>query len=65
MLVLSYFLLVFVLFLLFLGLYFFFFEALGFEFRAYTLSHSTSHFFVKVFFKIGSHKLFVQAGFEP
>jgi hypothetical protein len=29
------------------------------------LSHSTSPFFVKGFFRIGSSKLFVQAGFEP
>jgi hypothetical protein len=37
---------------------------LGFELRAYTLSHSTSPFFVKGFFEIGSPELFVQAGFE-
>jgi hypothetical protein len=29
------------------------------------LSHSTSPFFVKGFFKIVSHKLFAQAGFKP
>jgi hypothetical protein len=44
---------------------FFFFEVLGFELRAYTLSHSTRPFFVMVFFKIGSHELFARAGFEP
>jgi hypothetical protein len=32
---------------------------LGFELKAYTLSHSTSpFFFVKDFLKIGSHELF-------
>jgi hypothetical protein len=31
---------------------------LGLELRAYTLSHSTSPFFVMVFFEIGSGKLF-------
>jgi hypothetical protein len=35
---------------------------LEFEFRAFSLSHST--FFVKGFFEIGSHELFAQAGFE-
>jgi hypothetical protein len=39
--------------------------ALGFELRAYTLSHSTSPFFVMGFFEIVSYKLFAQAGFEP
>jgi hypothetical protein len=43
---------------------FFFVAVLGFELRAYTLSYSTSPIFVKVFFKIGSHKLFARAGFE-
>jgi hypothetical protein len=33
-----------------------FFVVLGFELRAYTLSHSTTQFFVKSFFKIGSHR---------
>jgi hypothetical protein len=42
-----------------------FFPVLGFELRAYTLSHSTSPFFVLDVFKIGSCKLFAQAGFEP
>jgi hypothetical protein len=42
----------------------FFFEILGFELRAFTLSHSTSPFFVKGFFEIGSHGVFAQAGFE-
>jgi hypothetical protein len=32
--------------------------------QAYTLSHSTSPFFCDGFFEIGSHKLFVLAGFE-
>jgi hypothetical protein len=34
--------------------FFFFFAVLGFELRAYTLSHSTSPFFVLDIFKIGS-----------
>jgi hypothetical protein len=38
---------------------------LGLELRAYTLSHSTSPFFVMRFFKIGSLELFTPAGFEP
>jgi hypothetical protein len=42
-----------------------FFVVLGFELRAYTLSHSTSLIFVVGIFEIGSHKLFAQAGFEP
>jgi hypothetical protein len=46
----------------------FFFVILGFELRAYTLSHSPA-LFVKGFcfcfcFQIGSHELFAQAGFE-
>jgi hypothetical protein len=40
------------------SLLFFIFAVLVFELRAYTLSHST------LFFKIGSHQLFAQAGFE-
>jgi hypothetical protein len=40
-----------------------FFLVLGFELRAYTLSHSTSPFFG--FSEIGSHKLFAWAGFKP
>jgi hypothetical protein len=44
---------------------FLFLAVLGFEIRAYTVSHSTSHFFVVGFLKIGFHKLFAQAGFEP
>jgi hypothetical protein len=32
-----------------------FFAVLGLELRAYTLSHSTSLFFVMGFFEIGSH----------
>jgi hypothetical protein len=42
-----------------------FFVVLGFELRAYTLSHSTSLIFVVGIFEIGSHKLFAQDGFEP
>jgi hypothetical protein len=38
-------------------LLFFFFAVLGFEFRAYTLSHATS-LFLMGFFKIGSPELF-------
>jgi hypothetical protein len=39
---------------------------MGFELKAYILSHSTSPFLWWVFFfKIGSHKLFALAGFEP
>jgi hypothetical protein len=34
---------------------------LGFELRAYTLSHSTSPTFVKGFFKIEYFELFTQA----
>jgi hypothetical protein len=33
---------------------------LGFELRAYTLSHSTSPFFFIISFKIESHELFAQ-----
>jgi hypothetical protein len=45
--------------------FFFFLVVLGLELRTSTLSHSTSPFFVCwVFFEIGSHKLFAQAGFE-
>jgi hypothetical protein len=48
-----------------LNVFFFsFFGVLGFELRAYTSSHSMSPL-LKVFFKIGSHKLFAWAGFEP
>jgi hypothetical protein len=36
------------------------FSVLGFELRAYTLSHSTSPFFVMGFFQIGSCELFAQ-----
>jgi hypothetical protein len=42
---------------------FFFFAVLGFELRAYTLSHSTSRF-CDEFFEIGAHELFPRAGFE-
>jgi hypothetical protein len=49
----------------FLFIYLFICCSLGFELRTFTLSHSTSPFFVMGFFEIGSHKLFIQAGFEP
>jgi hypothetical protein len=39
-------------------LWYFSFPVLGFELRAYTLSHSTSLFFVMGFFEIGSQELF-------
>jgi hypothetical protein len=42
---------------------FFFFSVLGFELRAYNLSHSKP-FFCDGFLKIGSQKLFAQAGFK-
>jgi hypothetical protein len=38
--------------------FFSFFAVLGLELRAYTLSHSTSPFFVMGLFKIGSCELF-------
>jgi hypothetical protein len=38
---------------------FYFFAVLGFELRAYTLSQSTSCFFVKSFYKIGSCQLYL------
>jgi hypothetical protein len=41
-----------------------FFSVLGFELRAYTLSHSTSPFLCWIIFEIGSHKLFAWAGFK-
>jgi hypothetical protein len=46
--------------------YLFCFAVLGFELRAYILSYSTKSqpFFVMGFFKIESHELFAQAGFE-
>jgi hypothetical protein len=44
--------------------FFFFFVVLELEFRAYTLSHSTSLFFVLGIFEIGSHELFSRADFE-
>jgi hypothetical protein len=43
---------------------FLFLVILWFELRAYTLSHSTSHFFVKGSLEIRSCELFAQAGFE-
>jgi hypothetical protein len=36
----------------------------GFELRAYTLSHSTKPVFATGFFEIESHELFAGAGFE-
>jgi hypothetical protein len=42
--------------------FFFFFAVLGFELRAFTLSHSTTLFVLGVF-EIGSCKLFAWAGF--
>jgi hypothetical protein len=44
---------------------FFFFAVLGFELRAYTLSHSGIPFFVMGIFEIRSHELFARVGFEP
>jgi hypothetical protein len=41
------------------------FSVLRFEFRAYTLSHSTRPFFVMGFFEIRSGKLLAWAGFKP
>jgi hypothetical protein len=41
-------------------LFFLFVLVLGFKLRAYTLSLSTSPFFVKGVFKIGSPELFAQ-----
>jgi hypothetical protein len=38
--------------------------ALGLEVRAYTLSYSTSPFFMMFFFEIGYLELFAQAGFQ-
>jgi hypothetical protein len=38
--------------------FFFFFTLLGFELRAYTLSHSTSPSFVVGFFELGPQELF-------
>jgi hypothetical protein len=49
----------------FFSFFFFFNLVLGLEFRAFTLSHSASPFFVKGIFEIVSHELFAQAGFEP
>jgi hypothetical protein len=41
-----------------------FFAVWELELKAYTLSHSTSPFFVLGFFKIGSRELLAQAGSE-
>jgi hypothetical protein len=43
----------------------FLFAVLGFELRAYALSHSTSPIFMKGYLKQGLSELFAQAGFEP
>jgi hypothetical protein len=43
----------------------FVFVVLGYELKAYILSHSTSPFFVMDFFEIGFRGLFAQAGFKP
>jgi hypothetical protein len=43
---------------------FFVFLVLEFELRAYTLSRSTSPFFVMGFSEKGSRELFAQAGFK-
>jgi hypothetical protein len=47
------------------GYFFFPLVVLGFELRAYTLSHSTSPLVVMSFFEIGSCELFAWAGFKP
>jgi hypothetical protein len=44
---------------------FFFFVVLGLELRVFTMSQYPNPFYVRYFFKIGSGKLFVWAGFEP
>jgi hypothetical protein len=44
---------------------FFFFSVLVFELRAYTLSYSTSPFFVMGFFPGKVSELFAWANFEP
>jgi hypothetical protein len=43
----------------------FFFVVLGLELRAYTLSHSTSPFFVMGVFRDSFCEPFAQAGFKP
>jgi hypothetical protein len=48
----------------YLFIYLFIFAVLGFELRAYTLSHSTSPIFVIGFFEMGSCELFAWVGFE-
>jgi hypothetical protein len=55
-----------VLYLFLLFCFFFFFHVeLGFEVRVYTLSHSTSPFFVMDSLKIGFLELLAQSGFKP
>jgi hypothetical protein len=59
---------VFICFYLTYGLFpffFFFVAVLGFELRAYSLSHSTSHIFVMGVFRDKVSTLFAQAGFKP
>jgi hypothetical protein len=51
-------------YLFYLFIYLFIYAVLGSELKAYTLCHSTSPFFVMVFSKIGSCKLYVWSGFE-
>jgi hypothetical protein len=45
--------------------FFFFFAVLELELRAYILKPLHQPFFVKGFFKMGSHKLFARVGFQP
>jgi hypothetical protein len=46
-------------------IYLFIFVVLGLELGAYTLSHSTSPFFVLGIFEIASHEQFAWVGSEP
>jgi hypothetical protein len=46
-------------------LFCFVFVVLGLELRAYTLSHSTSPIFVKIFSRLDLEELFARAGFKP
>jgi hypothetical protein len=46
-----------------MGLFLFYFEVLGFELRAHTLSHSTSPFSVMLIFQ-DRVSLFARAGFK-
>jgi hypothetical protein len=49
---------------IYLFIYLFIFAILGFELRAYILSHSPALFFCEGLFKIGSFELFIWAGLE-